>query len=337
MNVVHGLAELDALALGERDPERPSLDARSATLVGVFDGVHLGHQRLLHELTELASATRALPTLVTFRNHPDEVLRGRRVDWIVSLPHRLRLLRRAGIERVVLLEFDAALRSMTAAEFTARILVRGLATKALLLGYDSAIGKNREGTPERLAELGAGSGFEVHQGTRFEVDGQPVSSTAIRAAITSGDLDAAHRMLGRWPAAFGEVRHGDSRGRGLGFATANLEPQSLVLPPAGVYAVQAIHDGRVLHGVANLGARPTFAADAAAPKDRAPEVPRLEVHLFDFDADLYGATLEVAFVARLRDERRFESVEALTAQITQDALAARRILGDTLDAPRTRL
>ncbi len=321
MKVLKGRDSLRALDLVDTHGA-DAIESRSATLVGVFDGVHLGHQRLLHELVELGSTHRSLPTLVTFRNHPDEVLRGEPIDWIVSLPHRLRLLRRAGIGRVVLLDFDDALRSLSATAFTREVLVAGLRTNALLLGYDSAIGRNREGTPERMAELGRAHGFDVVLGTRFEVDGTPVSSTAIRQAIAAGELDSARRMLGRWPAAFGEVVHGDGRGRTLGFPTANVVPQSLVLPPPGVYAVEVIRDGEPFGGVANLGRRPTF--DTTLPGGATP--PRLEVHLFDVDQDLYGATLEVLFVARLRDERRFDDVAELEAQIARDAVAARAVL-----------
>ena len=326
MRIVEGARALDALDL-EAAHGAGSIESRSAVIVGVFDGVHLGHLRLLHELLELASQTRSLPTLVTFRNHPDELLRGERVEWIVSLPHRLRLLRRAGVRRVMLLDFDEELRSMSARAFTERILVGGLRTAGLLLGYDSAIGKNREGSPERMTALGAEFGFEVRQGSRFVVDGQPVSSSAIRSAILRGVLALCHRMLGRWPQAFGEVRHGDQRGRSLGFPTANVTPQSLVLPPAGVYAIEAIVGGETIQGVANLGSRPTFArGDAAGAAGTGDAAPGLEVHLFDFDGDLYGQLLEVSFLARLRGERRFASVDELRTQIGLDAAAAKAAL-----------
>jgi riboflavin kinase/FMN adenylyltransferase len=315
VRIVDGREALRILARSNRqDPS--NLDAASATLVGVFDGVHLGHLRLLHELIQLGSAVGALPTVVTFRNHPDELLRGRDVEWIVSLPHRLRLLRRAGVGRVVLLDFDRPLQMQSAVEFTAEVLVDGLATKALLLGYDAAIGRDREGDLDRMQELGAQFGFLVRQGSRVTVDGQPISSTAIRAAIQSGDLRQCHRMLGRWPQAFGEVVHGDGRGRTLGFPTANLIPDSRILPPDGVYAVEVLLDGDTHEGVANLGARPTFGAAA--------EERRLEVHLLDFAGDLYGMTLELSFLARLRDQRRFADLGALSTQIADDVANARR-------------
>ena len=305
MLVLEGLDEIRRADLDARHgPDSP--ESRSATLVGVFDGVHLGHQRLLQQLLEMAAELQSTPTIVTFANHPDELLRGLRPDWIVSLPHRLRLLRRAGIRRVALLYFDDALRGMNAETFTRDVLV-SLGTRGLLLGHDGAIGKDREGTFPRMTELGAHFGFDVRQGEALEIEGRPVSSTSIRAAIRDGRLQDAQRLLGRWPAAFGEVVEGDKRGRRLGFPTANVVAQSLVLPPPGVHAVEVLHDGTPYPGVANLGARPTF--DDSAPA--ADEPPRLEVHLFEFEDNLYGATLEVQFVARIRAERKFSGLEEL--------------------------
>ncbi len=312
MRLIEGLDALLALDLPALVGEGPQ--SRSVVAVGVFDGVHLGHQRLLHELLEMTSRLPGVPTVVTFKNHPDQVLRGEAPPLIVSVPHRLRLLRRAGVQRLVLLDFEPRLQQMTAQQFAADLLVERLRCSGLLLGYDSALGKGREGTPQRFSELGAQLGFEVRTGQPFVVDGRTVSSTAIRAAIAGGDLDLAQRLLGRRPSTFGVVQHGDSRGRGLGFPTANVAPESPVLPPDGVYAVEAILDGRVFGGVANLGTRPTFGGDAKR---------LLETHLFDFEGDLYGRELEVAFVSRIRDERKFADAAELRAQIARDAAAAR--------------
>lgn len=315
MRVLDGLAALQGLDLRSQ-PD--ALESRSVVSVGVFDGVHLGHQRLLHELVEMASELKGVPTVVTFRNHPDAVLRGEAPPALVSVPHRLRLLRRAGVQRTLLLTFDDDVRNLTPEAFARDVLVDGLRTRGLLLGYDSAMGKDRAGTPSRFRELGAVLGFEVREAPRFEVDGQPVSSTLIRRAITAGDLDTAHRLLGRWPSALGEVVAGDGRGRGLGFPTANVLPQSPMLPPNGVYAAQVILAGETRPAVANLGHRPTFDAPAAPPV--------LEVHLLDFEGDLYGQTLEVCFLAHLRDEQRFSGPDALKTQIDLDIGRARALL-----------
>ena len=312
------LEGLDALTNpGIPDPP-DGLEARSVVVVGVFDGVHLGHQRLLHELLEMASQLHGVPTVVTFREHPDALLRGAAPPLLASIPHRLRLLRRAGVERVLLLDFDTQLRNFIAAEFARRILADGLHAVGLLLGYDSALGKNREGTPEHLRALGKDLGFGVRVATPFTVDGAPVSSTSIRGAITSGDLGSAHRLLGRWPSAFGRVVAGDGRGKTLGFPTANIEAETPVLPPNGVYAVEVLHDGELLPGVANLGTRPTF--------DQAATARVLEVHLLDFAGDLYGATIEVCFMAHLRGEQTFASPDELAAQIAVDIDRARALL-----------
>ncbi|MBL9076358.1 MAG: riboflavin biosynthesis protein RibF [Planctomycetes bacterium] len=315
MRLIEGLDALLALDLVATYGE--SLPSRSAVAVGVFDGVHLGHQRLLHQLLEMASSLQAVPTVVTFANHPDQVLHGEAPPLLCSVPHRLRLLRRAGVERLVLLTFEPRLQNQTPREFAQRILVERLRARGLLLGYDSALGKDRAGTPQCFRELGAELGFVVHTGAPFEVDGQPVSSTAIRRAIAAGDLALAHRYLGRFPGALGTVVRGDGRGRALGFATANIVPEAAVLPPPGVYAAEAIVDGRAFAAAANLGTRPTFGGG-----DRV----LLEVHLLEFQGDLYGRELELTFRRRLRPEQRFPDADALRQQIARDVAAVRELL-----------
>ena len=317
MRMIEGLDALLGLDLvGVYGDTAPS---HSVVAVGVFDGVHLGHQRLLHDLLELSAQLQGMPTVVTFANHPDQVLHGNAPPPLVSVPLRLRLLRRAGIARVVLLQFEPRLQNLTAREFAEQLLVGKLRTRGLLLGYDSALGKDREGTPERFRELGAELGFAVRTGAPFLVDGQPVSSTAIRAAIARGDLTTAQRFLGRYPGAVGTVVHGDARGRQLGFPTANLSPEPGALPPNGVYAVEAILDGRVHPAVANLGLRPTFAGSQTTSA-------RLEVHLLDWSGDLYGRELEVVFRQHLRPERKFAGLDELKTQIARDVAAARAAL-----------
>ncbi|MCB9876954.1 MAG: riboflavin biosynthesis protein RibF [Planctomycetes bacterium] len=316
MRLIEGLDALQQLDLASIYGA-DTANSHSVVAVGVFDGVHLGHQRLLHELLEMASSLQGMPTVVTFANHPDQVLRGEAPSPLCSVPLRLRLLRRAGVLRLVLLRFEPRLQEMTPRDFTENVLVGPLRARGLLLGYDSALGKDRAGTPERFRELGAEYGFAVRTGEPFLLDGQPISSTAIREAIARGDLDAAQRGLGRFPGVLGHVVRGDARGRQLGFPTANLRLQPGAMPPAGVYAVEAIVDGQTWPAVANLGTRPTFAAADA---------PTLEVHLLDFQGDLYDRELEVTFRRRLRDERRFADAAELMAQIERDVAAARACL-----------
>ncbi|MEC8653289.1 MAG: riboflavin biosynthesis protein RibF [Planctomycetota bacterium] len=315
MRLIEGLDALRELDLASIYGER-SQNSHSVVAVGVFDGVHLGHHRLLHQLLEMGSALQGMPTVVTFANHPDQVLRGDAPPPLCSVPHRLRLLRRAGVLRLVLLQFEERLMNMTARAFAEDVLLSGLRARGLLLGYDSAMGKDREGTPQRFSELGDELGFDVQTGAPFELDGEPISSTRIRAAIASGDLATARRCLGRFPGALGEVIHGDARGRTMGFPTANVALQTGALPPAGVYAVEAVVDGDTFAAVANLGARPTFDDGEAS----------LEVHLLDFDGDLYGRELEVTFRQLLREQRCFDGPEDLKRQIAVDVTAARTCL-----------
>ena len=306
------LRDLDLVSIyGDQDQ-----NSHSVVAVGVFDGVHLGHQRLLHQLLEMASALGGMPTVVTFANHPDQVLHGTAPPLIVSVPHRLRLLRRCGVLRLVQLQFEPRLQNMTAREFAEELLVEKLRTRGLLLGYDSALGKNRQGTPQHFRDLGSEFGFQVATGAPFEVDGQPVSSTAIRQAIGEGDLARARRFLGRFPGALGKVVHGEARGRALGFPTANVALTSGALPPTGVYAVEAVVDGASYAAVANLGTRPTFDIGDSC----------LEVHLLDFAGDLYDRELEVTFRQLLRRERKFAGADDLKAQIGKDVAAARACL-----------
>jgi riboflavin kinase / FMN adenylyltransferase len=317
MRLIEGLDALLALDLvslyGDSSP------SHSIVAIGVFDGVHLGHQRLLHELLEMSSALQGMPTVVTFANHPDSVLRGEAPAPLISVPHRLRLLRRAGVARLVLLQFEARLQNMPPREFAERVLVGALRTRGLLLGYDSALGKDRAGTPAVFRQLGDELGFEVRTGAPFEVDGQAISSTAIRTAIAHGDLVLAHRYLGRYPGVIGTVVRGDGRGQSLGFPTANLDLPVGTLPPPGVYAVEAIVDGATFPAVANLGTRPTFAGNTAREE-------RLEVHLLDYQGDLYGRELEVTFHQLLRPERKFADAAELRRQIRADIGAARTAL-----------
>jgi riboflavin kinase/FMN adenylyltransferase len=315
MRLIHGidaLRELDLLSIYGSQ----SQNSHSVVAVGVFDGVHLGHQRLLHQLLEMASERQGMPTVVTFANHPDQVLHGSAPPLIISVQHRLRLLQRAGVLRLVLLEFEPQLQNMTAREFAEELLVDKLRTRGLLLGYDSALGKDRQGTPQHFRDIGNQLGFEVASGEPFKVEGKPVSSTAIRKAIASGDLARARTYLGRFPSALGQVEHGEARGRTLGFPTANVALTSGAAPPSGVYAVEAIVDGNTFAAVANLGTRPTFDDGKRS----------LEVHLLDYDGDLYGRELEVTFRQLLRDERKFDGAEDLKAQIAKDVAEARACL-----------
>lgn len=288
--------------------------------VGVFDGVHLGHRAILEANVAAARELGAVPAVVTFRTHPKLLLLGRAPRTLTTLEHRLELFARAGIGLTLVLEFDQALRNLSAEAFVEEVAVRGLGVRRFVLGFDSKLGHNRRGTPEYIRGLG----FEVEIAPQVVVHGRPVSSTAIREAVELGDLAGAAAMLGRPVSVFGQVVHGAERGRGIGFPTANLDLHHELHPPTGVYACRVRilggpFAGRQLDGVANIGFRPTVEA-------RAPAAPAVEVHLLGFSGDLYGANIELEFVQRLRGERRFEGLAALAEQIRADVAEARAVL-----------
>ena len=294
--------------------------------LGVFDGVHLGHAAILAANVARAQELGACPTVVTFRGHPKEVLLGRAPRTLTTLDHRLELFRRSGIEHTLVLSFDDDLRNTSATDFAKDLLMDQLGGRALVLGFDSKFGRNQEGTPELLRQIG----FPVEVVDKVVVDQRAVSSTAIREAVGLGDLDGAGAMLGRPVSVLGTVVHGSALGRTLGFPTANLDLHHELHPPAGVYAGRAhllssdsAHDVEETHlAVCNVGLRPTI-------QDQEPQALGellVEVHLLDYEGDVYGRRLELEFTQHLRNERRFEGLDALKAQIRLDVDAARTAL-----------
>jgi riboflavin kinase/FMN adenylyltransferase len=305
-----------------RPPDAPpsAPPGGSVVSIGVFDGVHLGHQAILAANRARAADLGARATVVTFQTHPKGTLLGRAPRTLTSLEHRLELFRRAGIEHTLVLAFDAALRERSAEDFVRETLVRDLGARAFVLGFDSKFGRDRRGTPQLLRDLG----LDVEVVGKVEVGGRAVSSTAIREAVELGDLAGAARMLGRPVSVLGTVVYGSRRGRDLGFPTANLDLHHELHPPPGVWVGRALVLGdagapRALPAVANIGFRPTLAGQASAE-------PTVEVHLLDFQGDLYGRDLEFEFHALLRGEQRFEGPAELAAQIARDVTEARRIL-----------
>jgi riboflavin kinase / FMN adenylyltransferase len=284
--------------------------------LGNFDGMHLGHQEIVRRAVERARATGGDAVAYTFAPHPVAVLAPERAPaMITSLARRLGLLRELGLRGAVLQRFTRQFAALTPEEFVRRRLVDDLGVSAVVVGYNVNFGRDRAGTPERLAELGSQIGFAVEIVPPVVASGEQVSSSAIRKRIAQGDVAGAAALLGRSPLLLGRVRLGDRRGATIGFPTANLYPRGGMLPPDGVYAVRVGVEGEAPRrpGVANLGLNPTFGVARR----------RLEVHLFDFGADLYGKRLSVALVKRLRGEVKFDSLDALVAQIRRDADAAR--------------
>ena len=300
-------------------PALPRLKNGAVVTVGTFDGVHLGHRDLLARLMERA-AMRQLPSLlVTFDPHPLEVVNPAAAPPLLSTTdEKLQAVAETGLDYAVVLPFTRVLASLDAAEFVERILLERCCTRELLIGYDHGFGRGREGDVSLLRRLGQRHGFAVEVVEAVSVDGQPVSSSAVRRAVSYGDLERAARLLGRRYAFAGTVGPGAARGRVIGFPTINIALASSrkLLPPAGVYAVLAQSRRGSFGGMMNLGPRPTFGDSRFA----------LEVHLFDVGGDWYGEHVRIELVRRLRDTVRFDSVDALVEQLRRDEAAARDAL-----------
>jgi len=297
---------------------------RFVATVGIFDGPHRGHAAILKTLTTAAEGLRALATVITFEPHPEAVLRGVSPPLLCDPAERLARIATMGGDLIVVQRFDRTFAGQSAEAFVDR-LAAGRDLAGLVMSPESAFGRDRQGTLDRIRALSAERGFALAEAASLELGGERVSSTRIRQLIEAGRLADGARLLGRRYAVIGEVVHGDRRGREMGYPTANLAfAEPVVLPPNGIYATHVSWGGedplrpaRTAHGVASLGVRPTFADGGAR---------LLEVHLFDFDEDLYGQRLRVELVRRQRGERRFGSVEALVCQMDRDAGRARAIL-----------
>ncbi len=290
--------------------------ARPVVSVGSFDGVHLGHQYILNELVEWARREHAPAVVVTFRTHPREVMTGRVMPSLNSPEHKLRLLSKAGVDAILMLEFDDRIQQLTARDFMEQCVRDALNARGMLVGFNNHIGKDREGTYPVLREIGAELGIEVRESERVEVSGLAMSSSAIRKHVATGDFLWARKMLGRPYSIVGNVQPGDKRGGGIGYPTANIALAGLAYPPQGVYGVRVKHEGEWHLGAANIGTRPTV--------DPTRTEPLLEVHVLDFEGDLYGHELEVEFLFRVRDERKFAGLEELKQQLARDVEAVRQ-------------
>jgi riboflavin kinase/FMN adenylyltransferase len=287
--------------------------------IGVFDGVHLGHQRVINQARQDAGKDEAA-VVITFDPHPMRVLHPDKVPpLLTSLPHKLQLIEQLGVDAALVLTFDAAFAATTAEQFIAQLALPAHRLRQVCIGARFHFGHNRTGNARLLERLAPSAGFlatEVPAVTT--ADGESISSSAVRQHILHGRLDRAAAMLGRPFSLLGTVEPGDHRGESLGFPTANLNPHNEVLPPDGVYAVRVLHGRQPLLGVANIGRRPTF---THATPGRL-----LEVHLLDFTGNVYGRDLEVVFVQKLRGEQKFPDPSALQQQIQADIARARQVL-----------
>jgi riboflavin kinase/FMN adenylyltransferase len=304
------------------DPQTPPAGLEGAVVaIGNFDGVHRGHVAVLKRAEDVAARLGRPCAVLTFEPHPADFFF--RTDTIFRLtPQETKAvaLSRAGLNGMIVLTFDADLAAMPAEDFVHDILVGRLHVGGVVAGYDFHFGKGRAGTPAFLTEAGRRYGFAVEIVERIAADSSgsivPASSTETRKALESGDVERAKVLLGHPYFVIADVVHGEKRGRDLGFPTANLRLHHSVRLRHGIYAVRARIDDVWFGGVASFGTRPTF--DNGAPL--------LEVYVFDFSGDLYGKTLEIAFVHFLRDELKFDSIEALVAQIRRDEAEARKTL-----------
>jgi riboflavin kinase/FMN adenylyltransferase len=288
--------------------------------LGNFDGVHLGHQRIFQRVREKTRETGGESIAYTFEPHPLQLLKPEREPFLLlPMTERLRLIEEMGIDVVICARFTREFANLTAEEFVRDILHEQIRVHQVFVGQNTTFGRDREGSVALLEEFGQRFGFAVEAVEAVEVGGAVVSSSRIRRLVRQGQVQEAAQMLGRYPLVLGEVIHGHGRGAGkLGFPTANLNlPAAILFPQPGIYAVWALHEGRRFPAVANLGWNPTFHDQKFS----------VEVHILDFEEDLYGQFLRVEFVERLRDEITFRGPEELIVQIKKDVEQAREILG----------
>lgn len=287
--------------------------------IGNFDGVHLGHQTLFHRVKERSQAVSGQSVVITFDPHPIKLMRpDKQLPLLTTTAQKVKLLAELGVDVVIVHPFSPEFGAIPAREFVDSYLVQRLGVQEVVIGHDYRFGRNREGNIALLQALGAESGFPVHVVDAIEINGTVVSSTLIRNLIQDGQVLAAQEFLGRPYEVTGAVIHGHGRGsRLLGFPTANLAINNgLLVPGTGIYAVRTELWGQMYSAVANVGHCPTFDNQELS----------LEVYLMDFDQDIYGESLGVQFVQRLRDEERFADVPALVTQIKRDVAAARQIV-----------
>jgi riboflavin kinase/FMN adenylyltransferase len=286
--------------------------------IGVFDGVHLGHQAVISTSAEHARTANGTAVVVTFDPHPEKILRPHAAPHLLTATsHKIALIRDLGVQHLLVVRFNTQFAATEPEEFVHQLVNDSKPLREICVGHEWSFGKNRRGNLELLKKLGARFDFNVIGIPPVKVNDELVSSTTIRKAVETGDLPKAAQMLGREYTVLGTVVSGDNRGKKIGFPTANLSAHNEQFPPNGVYFAEAKLEGVIYPGVVNLGYRPTV--------DTTKSERILEIHLFDFDRDIYGKDLEVQFIRYLRPEKKFESVEALVRQIGLDVKQARKL------------
>jgi riboflavin kinase/FMN adenylyltransferase len=292
---------------------------RVCLAIGVFDGVHLGHQRVIGQARDDARAIGGTSVVLTFDPHPMRVLQPNKAPQLLtSTEHKLALIEKLNLDACLVLAFDKAFSRTPPEQFIETVAGKTNQLQEICVGTRFRFGHNRAGDVRLIEALAPRYGFVAKEIRSVMLDKEMISSTAIRQHVRGGRLDRAAAMLGRPFSVLGTVETGDHRGHGLGFPTANLNPHNEVLPPDGVYVARAVIGQETLGGVVNIGVRPTF-------KDRWPRR-ILEIHILGFDREVYGRDVEVQFLQKLRDEKKFDSADALKAQIAADIQAARKLL-----------
>jgi riboflavin kinase/FMN adenylyltransferase len=298
-----------------------NMDTNSSIVtIGVFDGVHAGHRKVIKAAVSRASRLGLISIVVTFDPHPAKVLApGRNLPMLMSLKHRMRLIKALGVDRIVVLPFTQAFARIRAEDFIRKVIANRLSAREVYVGEDFRFAKGGSTGLRGLVRIAAAHGILVRAVKHVKAAGRVVSSSLIRRLINSGDLGTASRLLGRNVSVLGTVVPGARLARELGYPTANINPHHEAIPPSGVYAIKAYYCGRTFNGILNIGVRPTF----YAPNDREPAI---EAHLFDFSKKIYGKDLEISFIRKIRREIAFKDKDKLVSRIRLDEKIARRIL-----------
>lgn len=308
MKVLHGYKNIsDKL----RDP---------VVAIGIFDGIHLGHKRVIKSVVNLKSERDKV--VLTFDPHPITILGPKKTPpRIMSIEHRIHIFEKMGLDAVVVINFTEHISAMTPRDFIKKILI-GIGTKTVYVGKNFHFGKGRSGDTETFKRLGEEFGIDVRIAQPVKKNGRIVSSTWLRELIRTGNIGMAEKLLRRPVSVLGTVVSGDKRGKTLGVPTANIDPHQEVLPPPGVYAVKVELEGRLMDGVLNIGFKPTFYGGRLKKRKE----PHIEVHVLSFDGDLYGKVMEIFFIKRLRKEKRFRNEEQLKRAISKDTEKALKLL-----------
>jgi riboflavin kinase / FMN adenylyltransferase len=285
---------------------------KAVVALGVFDGVHRGHQKILKSVVKQARKIKGTSVVLTFWPHPQKE------ESLYSLAHRLRLFKDLGLDICIVVNFNPSFSSMSAETFIKNVLVDKIGSDYIYIGEDFRFGSDAQGDANLLDKLARIHQFKVKRFTLIQVNQKPISSTIIRSLIKKGNLAVSEKLLGRRVSVLGSVIKGTRLGRQIGFPTANINPQHEVIPPVGIYAVQIIFSGKIYKGICYIGRRPTIDA-----KNKSIQV---EVHIFDFHKVIYGKTLEIQFVKLIRLDRKFASLEDLSNQIKKDIVSCRKSL-----------